>query len=210
MKSKVLVISVFLNLLLILAACGGAGSPLNSIGSGASKKLHAYIGAMPGFHGVTATRTTSFDISLTPKLYAQAVTTVSFTGSYSGFCSALPQQAGVGSLFYGVGSLDSAVCDRSWYNVPSDAAVNATAPAMVIGSGTIGPLVAFAQRSTSTVRIYLNRNGQAIDTGIAATLDGKRGTSTATYPVLDGDYIVAVAVSDGNPSANVQFVLAKE
>jgi hypothetical protein len=211
MKTKVAVLSVFLNVLLILAACGGAGNPITSVGHSASKKLHAFVGAMPGFHGVTGTttRTTSFDISLTPKLYAQTQTTVSFTGSYSGFCNSLTTPTGSFSIMYGGGVLDTSACNASWFDTGDGAAASALASQLVIGDGTLGPLVAYADSSHATVRVYVIRGGQAIDTGIAATVDGKRGTSTATFPVIDGDMVAVIAQSDGN-SHNLQFVLAKE
>jgi hypothetical protein len=213
MKTKLLLFSLLFNLLLVIAACGGAGK---SVSTAVNNKLHAFVGAMPGFHGLTATKTTAFEFSITPKLYAQTTTTVSFTGSYSGFCPSLNAASGAASLFYGSGTLDALACGTTSFAGNPDnaltAAQNAGGAQLVIGNGTLGPLVAYADSSTATVRVYVNRSGQTLDTGISVTLDAnsKRGTSTATFPVLDGDTIAVVAVSDGTPSKNLQFVLAKE
>jgi hypothetical protein len=210
MKSKALVISALFNALLILVACGGHVATVNNPLGG---KLHAFAGAMPGFRGLTATKTTAFEFSIVPKVYAATTTTVSFTGSYSGFCTDLNTPQGGAAVLWS-GSQDAAACDGTFYTGNSDnsatAAANAPAHQLVIGDGTLGPLVAYADSSTATVHAYVNRGGQILDTGILATLDGKRGTSTTTFPVLDGDTVAVVALSnDGTPSKNLQFVLEK-
>jgi hypothetical protein len=211
MKSRLLILSAVLNVLLILVACGGAGK---SVSNPAGKKLHAFVSAVPGFHGLTASKTTSFKFSLVPELHAQTVTAISFNGSYSGFCPSLNTPSGAASLLYGSGTLNAQSCDNTWFTGNADnaltAAQNAGGAQMVIGNGTLGPFVGYSDSSTATLRVYVNRAGQTLDTGISATLDGKRGTSAATFPVMDGDTVAVVAVSDGNPSKNLQFVLAKQ
>ena len=208
MKKKLFLLSLFLNLALIIVAC----SPMRSV-SNSANGLHAFVGAVPGFRGLTASKTTAFNFSLVPELHAQATTTVSFTGSYSGFCPAFTTPSGAASLLYGSGSLNALSCENDWFigneNNGLTAAQNAGGAQMVIGDGMLGPLVAYADSSTATVHVYVNRAGQILDTGIVATLNGKRGTSTTTFPVLDGDFVVVVAVSDGTPSKNLQFVLGK-
>ncbi len=163
MKIKLLLSSLFVNFLLIIAACGG---PVRSV-SNISASLRAFVGAVPGFHGLTIRKTTAFNLSLVPELHAQATTTVSFTGSYSGFCSIVSEGSGApipstGAItIYGSGSLDSSACNKTWFVDNPDnaltAAINAPGNQLVIGSGTLGPLVAWANSSTATVKVYVNR-----------------------------------------------------
>jgi hypothetical protein len=204
---KLLLFSLLLNVLLIIAACGGG--PHKSTGSDASAKLHAFVGAMPGFRGLIAKPNTAFDFSIVPKLQAQTASAVTFAGSYSGFCPSLNMTSGSAAVLWS-GSQDPSACNGTTYPDAPTAAANAPATQLVIGSGTLGPLVAYADSSTWTVRAFIQRGGQTIDTGIAAKLDGKRGTSTATFQVQDGDTLAVVALSDGTPSKNLQFVLEKQ
>jgi hypothetical protein len=210
MKTKILLISLFANLLLVLAACNSV-TPSTS---NPSAKLHAFIGAVPGFHGLTATKTTAFSFSIVPEAHAQVTQTVSFTGSYSGFCTqANPPSAALSSFtLYGAGQLDPTACANFYSDSISDAAANAAGQGggqLVIGDGTLGPLVAYGN-STATVSVFVKRGGQVLDTGISVTLDGTRATSTATFPALDGDYVIVAADSHGLPATGLQFVLAKQ
>jgi hypothetical protein len=219
-RNQLFCLSLFLNGLLILAvACnsGRSGNSGSSTTTPPSPAHHAFIGAVPGFHGLSAKQTTSFDFSLVPELHAQSQTTVSFTGSYSGYCSQLtPPSDGNVSAFvlYGAGSLDPSTSCSTWYentDAGLSAAQNANGGQLVIGDGTLGPLVAWAGSSSSTVRAFVNRAGTVMDTGISATLNGSVPvTSTTTFSVLNGDLVIVTAQSDGTPSTNLQFVLAKE
>ena len=118
---------------------------------------------MPGFHGLTAKKTNGLEIPLTPKLYAQTTTTVSFQGSYSGFCPSLNTPSGAASLLYGSGTLDALTCGTTSFVGNPDNALAAAANAgrRSIGDWTrqLGPLVAYAIRqlqpcvSSSTARV---------------------------------------------------------
>ncbi|HLJ86374.1 MAG TPA: hypothetical protein VKZ53_06095 [Candidatus Angelobacter sp.] len=207
MKGKLLVLSLGLNLLFVIVAC-------NSFHNSGSAKNRSFVGPVPGFHGLSGKQTTAFDLSLTPKLHAQAMTTVSFTGSFAGFCPSINAPAGTASLLYGSGSLNASDCSNISFtgnaNNSQTAAANASGAQLVVGNGTIGPLVAYADSSSATVHVWVNRAGQTLDTSITATLTGKRGQSTATFPVMDGDTIAVVAENNGTSSTNLQFVLAKQ
>lgn len=212
MKNRILVLSAFFNLVLVLAACNSVKVPASS--ETATAKLHAFLGAVPGFHGLSGTKTTSFNFSLVPELHAQEQTTVSFSGSYSGFCAQVnPPSADISALaLYGAGTLDT-TCGDFYSDTAQDAAQNAAGMgggALVIGDGTLGPLVAWANNSTATVSVFVSHNGAVTDTGIGVTLSGAgaRSTSTATYPVSDGDRVFII--SSGGPSTNLQAVLAKQ
>ena len=217
MKSKLFAVSLFLNVLLLIAACSGPMHSVTNPGPGnVATRFTAFVGGLPGFHGLAQKKTTAFSFSLIPEVHAQVQQTVSFTGSFSGFCPSVTSPAGAANLFFGAGELDGLSCDNSFFiNNPDNAATaaaNASGAQLVIGDGTIGPLVVYADSSTATVKVFVNRGGQILDTGISATFDGtsKHVLNTATFPVLDGDTIAVVAVSDGNPSRNIQFVLAKQ
>lgn len=209
---KALVVSIFLNAALVLVACGAPPIGGNNPPSG-PPPMHAYLGGVPGFHGMAA-RTTARDFSIVPRAYADTGSGVTFTGSYSGFCPALATPAGSASVLYGSGTTNIQDCANTWFIGNPDngqtAAANAGGAQLVIGDGTLGPLVAWASSSTATVHVYVNRAGRIVDTGISCALTGARCTSQATFPVLDGDTIAAVAVSDGSPSSNLQFTLAKQ
>lgn len=204
---KALFFSLLLNALFLIVSCAGNNSP--SITT-KTPGLHAFPGAMPGFRGLTATKTTAFDFSLTPRLHAQTSTTVTLTGSFSGFCTDLSGFAAGSAAVLWSGSQDPSACTGTMYPDAPTAAANAPATQLVIGNGTLGPLVAYADSSTWTVHAFVIRAGQVVDTGISAALNGKRGTSTTTFAVQDGDTVAVVALSDGTTSKNLQFVLEKQ
>ena len=212
MKSKLIVLSVFLNFLFVLAACNG----VHIASAPSAPGLHAFVGAVPGFHGLSAKQTTAFDFSIVPKLQAQSTNTVSFSGSYSGFCASIPAPPSAGTwavALYGSGSLVPDDCGT--FTTDTDAGLAAADSAhggqLVIGDGTLGPFVAWADNSSAIVRVFVNRGGQIIDAQIPITLTGAstRVTNPSTFSVLDGDLIIVTAQGSA-PSTNLQFVLAKQ
>ncbi|HUK47425.1 MAG TPA: hypothetical protein VLW06_07535 [Terriglobales bacterium] len=210
---KFLICSIFLNLLLILAACSG-------VSTGAAAGAHAmkaYFNAVPGFYGQSGNQVTSFDFSLVPKAHAQVSSSISFSGSYSGFCPSVTAVSGVSAfVLYGGGDLSTSTCGTFYQGADAglsaaQATVTASANSgeLVIGNGTIGPLVAYADSSNATVRVFVNRNGQVIDSGLAATLNGNRGSTSSTFAVQDGDRLIVTGESNA-PSTNLSFILAKQ
>jgi hypothetical protein len=177
---KTLLIAVLLSISVV--GCGGSSMttmPTTPLPTSKTTTFPMNGGAVAGFHGNIAKTTTTHSFSVIPKVYAQTTTTVSLTGTFSGYSSVLPPPeigpaAPAAYPVYGVGSLapncqGATLPTSSQGSCPFGVATgsmtagqalatqgltpsqgNLVNPAFVTGAGTIGPLVVYAAPGSGT------------------------------------------------------------
>lgn len=83
---KFVILSVVLNVLLMLWACGGRSSiGVSPVPTPTKGVAQLNFSPLPGFHGTSLKQTSQLSFSLVPLAYAQ-ISSVVMAGSYSGFC----------------------------------------------------------------------------------------------------------------------------
>lgn len=228
---KTIFASLFANaVLLLMLACStttGTITPPPPPPPHSQGTLHA--SAMAGFHAVSAKKVTAFDFSLVPTVHAQTTTTITLTGSFNGFCAETPvnfvPSTASAAVIYGGGTLDPSACGHSFNtggdgNSPGqDAAQGAQNGQLIVGAGTIGPLVAYdapesvhAGSTSALAEVWVIRGGTVINTGLSATLGvSNRADTVTTFPVLDGDYtVVTLTIQPGDDVKGFQYYLTKQ
>lgn len=190
---------------LLFVACGGGsdhGSTQPPVNPGVEKAQA--VNGLPGMRVFAAKRTTTFNWSLVPRAYAQMQTTIALSQSWTGSCDQSPdgQMQTISGLLYRLGQNTSLTCANQWFfdNDGSGAAANSQAGQLVVGNGVLSNLVAWFSPGSNIIQgtlihLWVLRNGQVLDTGIACTLTTGSGyqkcQNTSTYQVLDGDFVVA-------------------
>jgi len=198
---------LLLAVLLINACGGGSHISIGGGGGGGGTPVAAAprmaISPVAGGHifakHATTSRTFSFD--LTSVAYAQT-STIALSQSWNGICNFAPagQADTIHGLLYGIGQTTQPNCTSSWFTGPDSSGAAASGRGqLVIGNGTISNLVAWADAGSSMptgvgIKIWVQRNGVAVDTGLACTLQGsnfQKCSSSGLFQALDGDRALA-------------------
>jgi len=189
---------------------------------------HVHSGASVGTHvyAAAAQPEAAFNWSLIPRAYAQTPAALSLSQSWNGTCASFAKstQSTASVLIYGLGQSSDQACS-SYYNDTngSSAAMNAKDGQLVIGSGSLSNLVAWAAASgvklsatasSGLIHIWIQRGSTTLDSGIECQLTNVgsyyRCSSTTTFAVLDGDLVVATLTSEvGDTISGLNVVFTK-